>query len=92
MATAKREHVDTRHHRGTITCEFEQINSPGLYIENRTGVLYRIPDDAVIPGRSPAIQIVSAEPCVVTKISDDPYLPITKARMTAADLDLQIAF
>jgi len=28
----------------------------------------------------------------VTRISDDPYLPMTKARMIAADLDLPVNF
>ncbi len=91
MAVAKRETVN-RHHRGFLTCEFEQINSPGLYIENQTGILFRVPSDALISGRSPAIEILTTEPCVVTKISNDPFLPITKARMTVADMDLQVGF
>ncbi len=91
MPARKTEEV-RQHRTGLLTCEFDQVNTPGLYIENRAGFLFRIPEDALVPGRSPGIEILSTDPCVVTKISDDPFLPITKARMIAADLDLQAWF
>ena len=77
---------------GTVTCEFDQIQTPGLYVEHRTGALMRVPEDALIPGRSPAIEIITSHPNIVTKISDDPFLGVTKARMIAADLDLHVEF
>ncbi len=95
MPATKREsaNVEAHHHRtGIVTSEFDQINRPGLYLENRTGALFRIPQDALVSGRSPALEILCNEPCIVTKISDDPFVPVTKARMLAADLDLQINF
>ncbi|MFQ5700824.1 MAG: hypothetical protein ACE5HU_03155 [Acidobacteriota bacterium] len=75
-----------------MTCRFDKIESPGVYVEDRTGVLLRIPEDALLPGRSPSIEVLSNEPWYVTKISDDPYIPLTKARLLAADLDLQVGF
>ncbi len=75
-----------------LTCDFAQINSPGCYVLNHTGTLLRVPEDALIPGRSPAIDTVSSHPWIVTKISADPFIPLTQARMTAADLDLHIDF
>jgi hypothetical protein len=93
MVATKRETIEAPHQRaGIMTCEFDQINSAGVYVENRTGSLMRIPEDALIPGRSPAIEILSTDPWVVTKISSDPYLPLTKARLIAADLDLVVHF
>src|SRR5207249_10846082 len=77
---------------GLLTCEFSQVSHPGLYVENRTGALVRIPEDGVKPNRSPVLSIVGREPWIVTKISDDPFLSITKARMVAADLDLPVNF
>jgi hypothetical protein len=71
---------------------FESINEPGTYLSNWTGHLIRIPEDGFKPGRSPLIEIRGKEPFFVTKLSDDPYLTITKARMLAADLDLQVNF
>ena len=75
-----------------LTCGFQQIESPGLYLERRSGALLRVPEDAVVPGRSPVIDVVATEPWIVTKIADDPYLPLTKARMIASNLDLQVGF
>ncbi len=79
-------------HKGLLSCEFSQINAPGVYIEQRTGTLLRVPEDAVVPGRSPVLEIVTNDPWVVSKISDNPFLPLTKARMVAADLDLFVNF
>jgi hypothetical protein len=71
---------------------FEQINSPGCYILKQTGTLLRIPPDALIPGRSPAIDVVSRDQWFVAKISSDPYITLSKARAVAADLDLPVNF
>jgi len=74
------------------TCNFDQIETPGTYVECRNGTLLRVPEDALAPGRSPRIEIVANEPWTVTRLSGDPYLPLTKARMIAADLDLPVRF
>ena len=74
------------------TCFFDQVNTPGCYVGNQTGVLFRIPPDGLAPGMSPAIEAVSNEHWQVTKISGDPYLTTTKARMIAADFDLEVNF
>ena len=71
---------------------FESINEPGVYLANWTGHLIRVPEDGFKAGRSPLIEIRGKETFFVTKLSDDPYLTITKARMLAADLDLPVNF
>ena len=75
-----------------IAGPFERISQPGCFVFNRTGDLLRVPDDALLPGHSPAIDIVSKEPWLVTKIANDPYLPLGKARSLAADMDLYVNF
>jgi hypothetical protein len=93
MSLNKTESPQTsRHNPGMTTCSFDQIESPGVYVEHRTGTLLRIPGDALAPGRSPVIEAVAKEPWIVTKISEDPYLSLTKARMIAADLDIYVNF
>lgn len=93
MSETKVTSTEGAHHRvGLLTCEFGQINAPGVYIEIQTGTMVRIPEDALIPGRSPSLEVISNNPWVVTKISNDPYVPITKARMIAANLDLPTNF
>ena len=71
---------------------FESINEPGCYVTNWTGHLVRIPDDAIKPGRSPLMSIIGTETLFVTKISSDPFLTISKARMLAADCDIAVNF
>ncbi len=72
--------------------EFSAINSPGAYIEDCNGSLLRVPDEALASDHTPLMEIVSKTPCMVTKISDDPWLVISKARQLAADADLQVNF
>ena len=71
---------------------FESINEPGCYVSNWSGHLLRIPEDAIKPGRSPLINIVGTDSLFVTKICDNPYIPLSKARMLAADCDVAVNF
>ena len=93
MATATEERLEGAHHPEMgVSGPFDRITSPGCFVVNRTGELLRIPEDALQPGRSPAIDIVSKDPWLVTRISNDPYLALNKARAVAADMDLPVSF
>jgi|YNPBryantNP2012_1023418.scaffolds.fasta_scaffold30693_1 hypothetical protein len=74
------------------TCPFEAISTPGAYICNWSGHLLRVPEDGVAPGRSPIVSIVGCEPLTVTKISDNPYITLTKAKLVASNFDLNVNF
>ena len=76
---------------GTVI-PFDQINEPGCYVCNWSGHLLRVPDDGIAAGRSPLINMVGYDPLYVTKISDWPYIPVTKARMLAANWDVNVNF
>lgn len=67
---------------------FDSINSAGAYVFEGSGHLLRVPPDSIKPGRSPLMSIQSKEPLRVTKISDNPFITVTKARMRAAEHDL----
>ena len=71
---------------------FESINEPGCYICNWSGHLLRVPEDAIKPGRSPVSNLSGIEALFVTKIHSDPFVPVTKARMLAADCDVVVNF
>lgn len=71
---------------------FDEINQPGTYYSNWSGHLLRIPEEALKPGFSPKFEILGKEPVIVTKLSDDPYVARSRARMIAADLDLDVNF
>ena len=74
------------------TLPFESICQPGAYICNWSGHLLRVPADGVIPGRSPTINMVGNEPLIVTWISNDPFVPLTTARLQASNFDLNVSF
>ncbi len=74
------------------TIPFEQVNEPGAYICNWSGHLLRVPQDGIAPGRSPMLSITGTEPLFVTKISDDPFVVTTKARLLAANFDVHVNF
>ncbi len=71
---------------------FEAIQDPGCYICNWSGHLLRVPEDGVAPGRSPLLTIVGCEPLFVTKISENPYMTLTKAKVVASNYDLAVNF
>ena len=71
---------------------FSDVDAPGCYVAGETGDLFRIPEEALTEGRNPNIEIVSTPPKTVTKITDDPWVPISKARRLAADADLSVGF
>jgi hypothetical protein len=71
---------------------FEAIHDSGCYVCNWSGHLLRVPDDAVGQGRSPLMMISGKDPLFVTKISDDPYVQVSKARLRAADTDVPVNF
>jgi len=71
---------------------FGEIHDPGAYVNNYTGSLFRIPEEALVKGHSPVMEIVSLTGPIVTKVCDDPWVPISKARLLAADADIQINF
>ncbi len=89
--TSTRRHESDSSGFGTQIA-FGSINDPGCYICNWSGHLIRIPEDSVKPGRSPVMSIIGRETPYVTKISDNPFVPLSKARMLAADCDVAVNF
>lgn len=76
---------------GTVV-PFDAITQPGAYVCNWSGHLLRVPEDGVIAGRSPMINIIGSEPLTVTKISDNPFISLTKAKLLASNFDLTVNF
>lgn len=71
---------------------FDTIRTPGSYVCNWNGFLLRVPPDAMGPDGGRALNIVGAEPLFVTKISDDPDLPLPRARAFATQHRLRVNF
>lgn len=78
--------------RKNVTVPFNNIADPGCYYGHETGWLYRIPNDILAMGHSPLVNIVSNEEHLVTKIAEDPWLPLNKAREICSNADFAVNF
>ena len=82
----------TRPTRRNITVPFNEITEPGAYYCHNTGWLYRIPQDILALGHSPVMNVCSLDECFVTKISEDPWIPVNKAREVCCNWDFAVNF
>lgn len=79
--------------RHTLTeITWEEINDAGAYVERGSGDLYRFPKEALIPGASPSIVKESRGASVLVKLSDDPFVTTFKARLLAAQHNIEPNF
>ena len=69
---------------------WNEINTPGAYVDTETGDLYRIPQEALLPGASPVIH--TTQKSLFARVSEDPNLLISEARRICADNDIQPGF
>lgn len=75
-----------------VTVPFDAIASPGSYVCNWSGHLLRVHPDSLVPGGPLAMNIVGGQPLTVTKISENPELPLAEARTVASGLGLNVGF
>jgi hypothetical protein len=71
---------------------WEDLEMPGFYVCRATGNGYRVPAEALIKGASPVIEQVSSQPSRLVKVSDNPFVPLIKARNLAADCNIEPNF
>ena len=91
--TTSQQHGGEQNTKGFGTqVPYDSINEPGCYVCNWTGHLLRVPEDAIKPGRSPLMSITDVGPLFVTKLCSDPFIPVSKARLLAADCDQIVNF
>ena len=87
--------TNTKHaakkHVGFLTLEFENIEEQGVYVTRR-GEMFRVPGEALAEGRSPILTWECNDGNLVTRITADPYAPISKCRQLAADADINVNF
>jgi hypothetical protein len=75
-----------------VSVPFDTIQDTGTYVCNWNGFLLRVPSGALTPGRGRLINIVGSEPLLVTRISEDPALPVHQARELAQEIGLRVNF
>lgn len=75
-----------------FTVPFNEITQSGAYYNHATGWLCRVPDEGLALGHSPVMNILSGDENFVTKVSDDPFVPVGKARQICANMDFAVNF
>ena len=70
---------------------WDQIRQPGAYVCLWDGCLLRVPQDGVT-WSGPKLNFVGPEPLFVIKISDNPWITKTKARVLASNFDVNVWF
>ncbi|HEV8438843.1 MAG TPA: hypothetical protein VGT40_12170 [Methylomirabilota bacterium] len=71
---------------------WDNIEEPGAYVDATSGELYRIPQEALLPGSSPLIRKESARPSKLVQLSKSPFITTFQARMLACEHDVQPNF
>jgi hypothetical protein len=71
---------------------WDDLTHPGFYVSRLTGNGYRVPAEALIKGASPVIEQVSARPSRLVRLSENPFIPLIKARNLAANCDIEPNF
>jgi len=70
---------------------WEQVNEPGAYVERGTGDLYRILPEAIGPASSPNRR-QGLQGIRLVKLSSDPFLTLTQARLLCAEASIEPNF
>jgi hypothetical protein len=72
---------------------WDAIEGPGSYVSCDTGHLIRVPPAAFAEGSSPSIEILGPDGGErVLCLSNNPYEPVEKLRLLAADADVAPCF
>lgn len=77
---------------GSTTLPYNGICEPGAYICRWSGHLLRVPEDSISMENTPLMSVVGSDALLVTKIDNDPYITVTKARLQAANHDVCVNF
>ena len=69
----------------------DQLHEAGAYVCSWNGHLIRIPWESLANGTL-NFSIVGSEPLFVTKISNDPFVTLSQARVLACNYDVNVNF
>jgi hypothetical protein len=78
--------------RSLFETTWEELTHAGAYVEEGTGDLYRVPEEAFLQGNTPAISKVSKQNRRLIQVSDNYAVPINRARMVAANHNIEPNF
>jgi hypothetical protein len=84
--------MESQHNEQSPAVSWDDLETPGFYISRETGNGYRVPPEGLIRGASPAIEQVSASPTRLVRLSENPFIPLIKARNLAANCNIEPNF
>jgi hypothetical protein len=84
--------IQPQHRSALLQTTWEDLREPGAYVEEGSGNLFRVPQEALITGASPIIARVSNGASRLVRVSENPAVPLVKARMVAADHNIEPNF
>jgi hypothetical protein len=88
MESQQTEHSNASHPE----VSWDDLEAPGFYVSRSTGNGYRVPWEALIKGASPVIEQVSKKPSRLVRLSENPFIPLIKARNLAANCNIEPNF
>jgi hypothetical protein len=71
---------------------WDELSEAGAYVERGSGDLYRVPQEALIPGGSPIIHKESNGASRLAQISKNPFVTTLEARLRCAQHNIEPNF
>jgi hypothetical protein len=84
--------IQPQHRSALLQTTWEELRESGAYVEEGSGDLFRVPQEALVAGASPIIGRVSNGASRLVRVSENPAVPLMKARMVAADHNIEPNF
>jgi len=92
MEQAKTRSVEPQSRNTLPEIAWEELREAGPYVERGSGDLYRIPQEALIPGASPIIHKESLGASRLVQVSKNPFVTSLEARLRCAQHNIEPNF
>ncbi len=90
--SAAHQSLEPEHRSPLMQTNWENVESPGAYVELGTGDLYRIPKEALKPGASPVVVKESFGASRLARVSTNPFVTTLEARLACAQHNIEANF
>ncbi|PYV81444.1 MAG: hypothetical protein DMG05_30015 [Acidobacteria bacterium] len=92
MEQTKTKSVEPQQRFSLPEVTWDDLNEPGAYVERGSGDLYRVPQEALIPGGSPIIHKESVGASRLVLVSRNPFATTLEARLRCAQHSIEPNF
>jgi len=92
MEQTKTKSVEPQQRFSLPEVTWDDLNEPGAYVERGSGDLYRVPQEALIPGGSPIIHKESVGASRLVLVSRNPFVTTLEARLRCAQHNIEPNF